>query len=139
MVFDVSKKLFEEKKTKFTILIFSEKGNKQAGEVYLDVAELLNTKNKVMQFERPLQKCPDKNAKLYFSLQCYMKEEITSDMVSQRSQKTYDMQAALNKQAPAMQPDFKKKKNEALVVDDKGKEQKVASSSSRNTREQASS
>jgi hypothetical protein len=31
------------------------------------------------------------------------------------------MQAALAKEAPAAQPDFKKKKNEALVVGDKGK------------------
>ena len=54
MVFDMNKKLFEEKKTKFTILIFSEKGNKQAGEVYLDVAELLNSKNKQMELEKPL-------------------------------------------------------------------------------------
>ena len=43
-------------------------------------------------------------------------------MVSQRSQKTYDIEASLNRQAPAnMKPDFKKKKNQALVVDDKGK------------------
>ena len=33
-------------KTRFTILIFSEKGNKQAGEVTLDVAEFLNNKQK---------------------------------------------------------------------------------------------
>lgn len=31
MVFDVNKKVFEQKKTKFTVLIFSQKGNKQAG------------------------------------------------------------------------------------------------------------
>jgi len=50
-----------------------------------------------MEFEKPLEKCPDKNAKLNFSLQCYMKEEITPDMVSQRSQKTYDIEATLNR------------------------------------------
>jgi len=84
-----------------------------------------------MDYEKPLEKCPDKNAKLSFSLQCYMKEEITADMVSQRSQKTYDMEAALkDKEAPPQsnQPDFKKKKNEALVVDDRGKEEKIQSS-----------
>ncbi len=42
-------------------------------------------------------------------------------MVSHRSQKTYDMEATLNRQAPAMKPDFKKKKNEALIVDDRGR------------------
>ena len=88
-----------------------------------------------MVFEKPLEKCPDKNAKLNFTLQCYMKEEIEPDQVSHRSQKTYDMQAALAKEAPAAQPDFKKKKNEALVVNDKGKEEKLPSSSSANLRQ----
>jgi hypothetical protein len=35
--------------TRFTVLIFSEKGNKQAGEVNLDVSELLNAKQKQME------------------------------------------------------------------------------------------
>lgn len=33
-------------KTKFTVVIFSDKGTKQAGEVHIDVAELLNSKQK---------------------------------------------------------------------------------------------
>ena len=32
--------------TKFTVVIFSDKGTKQAGEVYIDVAEILNEKSK---------------------------------------------------------------------------------------------
>jgi hypothetical protein len=50
-------------------------------------------------------------------------------MISQRSQKTFDVEASvLNaKDASVVQPDFKKKKNEALQVDDKGKEEKVQS------------
>lgn len=76
-----------------------------------------------------MEKCPDKNAKLKLELQCYMKEEITPDMISQRSQKTFDVEASVlnGKDASVVQPDFKKKKNEALQVDDKGKEEKVQS------------
>ena len=33
-------------KTKFTIVIYSDKGTKQAGEVYLNVAEFLNSQAK---------------------------------------------------------------------------------------------
>ena len=55
-----------------------------------------------------------------------MKEEITSDMISQRSEKTFNIEASLASGAsnvldPSGQtnikPDFKKKKNEALLVD----------------------
>lgn len=49
MIFDSGKKQFESKKvrpglaqTLFSILIFTEKGTKQAGEVEVDVAEMLN-------------------------------------------------------------------------------------------------
>ena len=73
MSFDSSTKKFEEKKTRFTILIFSEKGNKQAGEVNFDVAEFLNAKQKQMKYEKQLEKCPDKNAKLTFTLTAYIK------------------------------------------------------------------
>ena len=34
------------RQTKFTIVIYSEKGIKQAGEVYIDVSEIFNTKQK---------------------------------------------------------------------------------------------
>lgn len=40
--------------TRFTIIIFSDKGNKQAGEITYDVAELLNTKQKEMKVEQLL-------------------------------------------------------------------------------------
>lgn len=60
-----------------------------------------------------------------------MKEEITSDMVSQRSQKTYDIEASLNKDASNMKPDFKKKKNEALMIEDKGNDEKLISKSAK--------
>ena len=53
MVYNTKTKTFEEKKvkvhiwkTKFTVVIFSEKGTKQAGEVYLNVADFLNSQAK---------------------------------------------------------------------------------------------
>lgn len=53
MNYDSNTKIFEEKKviinlfqTKFTVVIFSDKGTKQAGELYVDVAEILNNKEK---------------------------------------------------------------------------------------------
>lgn len=59
MNWDTQTQLFQEKKvyvilyfvqTKFTVVIFSDKGTKQAGEVHLDVAELLNTKSRSIRY-----------------------------------------------------------------------------------------
>ncbi len=49
-------------------MIFTEKGNKQAGEVLFDVAPFLNERNQSKSYELGLLKCPDKNAKICFSL-----------------------------------------------------------------------
>lgn len=68
------KSIYSLIKTKFTIVILSDKGTKQAGEVYLDVAELLNSKSKSMKYEKNLEKCPDKNAKLTLDLTGYIKK-----------------------------------------------------------------
>jgi len=38
--------------TKFTVLIYSDKGNKQAGEVNYDVAEFLNAKQKELEMQK---------------------------------------------------------------------------------------
>lgn len=94
------------------MLIFSEKGNKQAGEVVLDVAQFLNLKLKEQRLEKSLEKCPDKNAKLTFVLKGYLKEEIEADTISQKSNKTYDMDAIIN--APNEVPNFKKKKDSSV-------------------------
>ena len=53
MVLDTKNKIFKEKQvnsfliiqTKFAIVIYTEKGNKQAGEVMFDVAPFLNERN----------------------------------------------------------------------------------------------
>lgn len=40
--------------TKFTILIYSEKGNKQAGEINFDVSQFLNAKQKELKVDQLL-------------------------------------------------------------------------------------
>lgn len=95
--------------TRFTVLIFSEKGNKQAGEVTFDVAEFLNNKQKQVKVDRPLDKCPDKNAKLSFVLTAYIKEEVQPDNVSLRSEASSANNMSMLSQSVVM-PDFKKKK-----------------------------
>lgn len=97
--------------TRFTVLIFSEKGNKQAGEVTLDVADFLNNKQKQVKLEKPLDKCPDKNAKLSFTLTAYIKEEVQPDNVSLRSSTSATNNMSMLNQSGVM-PDFKKKKAE---------------------------
>lgn len=53
----------------FSIILTSEKGTKQAGEIEFDVAQYINERqlnNK--NYELRLSGCPDKNARLSFSL-----------------------------------------------------------------------
>lgn len=99
MIFDVAKKQFEPKKvtpiliqTLFSILLFTDKGTKQAGEVEVDVSDLLNRRLEENSYELPLQKCPDKSATLSFKIRGMIKEEIKLDMISQSSFKTVDVQ-----------------------------------------------
>lgn len=62
-----------------------------------------------------MDKCPDKNAKFTFELTGYMKQEITEDLVSQRSNvSTMDMPIA---NPSNIQPDFKKKRKEPAVIE----------------------
>ena len=91
------------------MLIFSEKGNKQAGEVTLDVAEFLNNKQKYIKLDKSLDKCPDKNAKLSFTLTAYIKEEVQPDNVSMRSSTSAANNMSMLTQSVVL-PDFKKKK-----------------------------
>ena len=48
------------------------------------------------------------------TLSGYMKEEISEDLVSKRSEKTFDIQANLNSGTTVQQPSFKKKKNDNI-------------------------
>lgn len=111
MVLNEKTRTFEEKKTRFTVLIFSEKGNKQAGEVNLNVAELLNSKQKQLEVVRSLEKCPDKNAKISLQLTAYMKEEIAPDKVSGQSDLSSkaEEQSRLRESSIQLPPNFKKK------------------------------
>ena len=61
--------------------------------------------------EKPLDKCPDKNAKLIFTLSAYIREEIQADNISQRSEATTSNNLSILSQSN-IQPDFKKKRND---------------------------
>lgn len=63
-----------------------------------------------MVLERSLEKCPDQNAKLSFTLSAYIKEEIQPDAVSMKSANTITPEAANLAPSAIQQPDFKKKK-----------------------------
>lgn len=76
-----------------------------------DVAEFLNAKQKSVKMEKTLDKCPDKNAKLSFTLSAYIKEEIQADNISERSKATEGHNMSMLSQS-TIQPDFKKKKND---------------------------
>ena len=76
-----------------------------------DVAEFLNAKQKSVKMEKTLDKCPDKNAKLNFTLSAYIKEEIQADNISERSKATEGHNISILSQS-TIQPDFKKKKND---------------------------
>ena len=61
-----------------------------------------------------MDKCPDKNAKLNFTLSAYIKEEVSPDAVSQASNSSNANNMSMISHSAVM-PDFKKKK-----VDDGG-------------------
>ena len=61
--------------------------------------------------EKSLDKCPDKNAKMTFTLSAYIKEEVQPDNVSQRSKVSEDNNMSILSQSN-IQPDFKKKRND---------------------------
>jgi hypothetical protein len=59
-----------------------------------------------------LEKCPDKNAKMTFTVEAYMKEEIQPDAVSLRSVNTPTNEMSMMGNSVMLQPDFKKKRQE---------------------------
>ena len=61
--------------------------------------------------EKSLDKCPDKNAKMSFTLSAYIKEEVQPDNVSQRSEATSANNLSILSQSN-IQPDFKKKRTD---------------------------
>lgn len=68
-----------------------------------------------MKFEKNLEKCPDKNAKLTFTLTGYVIEEISQDIISNKSQGSILTSEKDVNQHFNSQPDFKKKKNDNPV------------------------
>ena len=72
--------------TKFLIILSSDRGTKQAGEICFDVAQYINEKqlNK-KNYKLHLENCPDKNSKLYFTFSGVLLEEINEDTISKKS------------------------------------------------------
>ncbi len=68
--------------TKFEIILYTEKGNKKVGEIRFDVSAYLNERLKSpKEYEVPLEKCPDKNARLTFKLTASVEEKISADAI----------------------------------------------------------
>jgi hypothetical protein len=57
-----------EKKSMMTIALLSEKGTKMAGSVNLDLSSYVNGKLKETKETIKLDKCPDQNATITFTL-----------------------------------------------------------------------
>ncbi len=68
MKIDKSSEQFLEKKSIMTIALLSEKGTKMAGSVSLDLSSYVNGKQKETKESVKLDKCPDQNATITFSL-----------------------------------------------------------------------
>ena len=78
--------------------------------MHFDVSELLNAKKQELNVVKPLEKCPDKNAKLSFRLTAYMREEVQPDAVSGKSSGSIPVeQSRINQSSIQMTPSFKKK------------------------------
>ena len=51
------------------------KGDKQAGVVYVDVADMLNSKETLIEKDYPLEKCPVKQSQVHIAIEAEMIEE----------------------------------------------------------------
>ncbi len=73
--------------------------------------------NLELLIEKTLEKCPDKNAKLTIELSGFLKQEIKPDAVSHKSNENTNQIPLEN--APAVKPDFKKKRKDPAIVETK--------------------
>ncbi|CAD8102946.1 unnamed protein product [Paramecium sonneborni] len=76
---------FKEKKCAFTVTLLSQKGNKVAGQISLDISTYLNRKVENIREELKLDKCPDKHAKIHVRFQFICIEELDIDQLSRIS------------------------------------------------------
>ncbi|CAD8106391.1 unnamed protein product [Paramecium sonneborni] len=76
---------FKEKKCAFTVTLLSQKGNKVAGQVSMDISSYLNRKVETFREELRLEKCPDKHAKIHIRFQFICIEELDIDQLSRIS------------------------------------------------------
>lgn len=74
MYFDTTTNKFVEKKCAYSFLIFTEKGEKSAGSVSLDLADFFNKRVYDMQDLFVLQKCPVKDTKV--DMKIYYEESV---------------------------------------------------------------
>ncbi|CAD8189818.1 unnamed protein product [Paramecium octaurelia] len=76
---------FKEKKCLFTITLLSQKGNKVAGQVSVDISSYLNRKLENIREELKLDKCPDRHAKIHIRFHFKCLEELDIDQLSRIS------------------------------------------------------
>lgn len=68
MYFNEKIKSFHEKKTVFTVILATSKGNKVAGTYTLDLGMLLNNKIVELSESYRLERCPDKEARIFLKI-----------------------------------------------------------------------
>ncbi|CAD8079069.1 unnamed protein product [Paramecium sonneborni] len=76
---------YQEKKIELLILLITPKGNKKAGQCYIDIAEKLNQQKYDINEELILENCPDSKAKIYSKIQLTQVGEVEFDTVKSQS------------------------------------------------------
>ncbi|CAD8186698.1 unnamed protein product [Paramecium octaurelia] len=71
---------FEDKKTQIIVILVTEKGQKNAGMHNLNISQYLNQQQFEFQEALPLEKCPDKNAKVLVDFKIKQIGEIDQEL-----------------------------------------------------------
>ncbi|CAK71850.1 unnamed protein product (macronuclear) [Paramecium tetraurelia] len=76
---------FQEKKIELLILLITTKGNKKAGQCYIDIAQLLNQKKYDSNQELLLENCPVNKAKIYSTIRLAEVEKVDFEVINPQS------------------------------------------------------
>ena len=85
MYYEEATTIFQEKKSLFSFTLHTPKGEKNAGSVTVDLASMLNNKLESCEENYKLDKCPDKDAKVFIRIRAELIGEQNPDSLSQVS------------------------------------------------------
>ncbi|CAD8156378.1 unnamed protein product [Paramecium octaurelia] len=76
---------FQEKIIELLILLITTKGNKKAGQCYINIAQLLNQEKYDINQELLLENCPDHKAKIYSKIRLAEVEKVDLEVINPQS------------------------------------------------------